>query len=170
MINAQFNGEKVSSNSEEAYSLYEKSRLGEKINNKIEYALVEALYLVSQQKMRVFAGKKELGFDALLKKMKRIDKKLEIKSQVFSDLRKKGYIVKTALKFGAEFRVYNKGVLPSQDHAKWIVYTAKESDILHWHEFAAKGRVAHSTKKSLLLAVVDEEGGINYYEVNWLKP
>ena len=170
MINAQFNGEKITSNSEEAYTLYEKSYLGEKINNRIEYALVEAVYLISSGKMKLFLGKKESNYDSLIKKLKKIDKKIEIKSSVFSDLRKKGYIVKTALKFGAEFRVYDRGVKPSEDHAKYIVYSVKENELLHWHEFAAKGRVAHSTKKSLLLAIIDEEGGINYYEVNWLKP
>ena len=108
--------------------------------------------------------------EQFIKKLKRLDKKIETKFSVFEDLRKKGYIVKTALKFGAEFRVYRKGVKPGQDHAKWILYTAKESDKLNWHEFTAKNRVAHSTKKNLLLAIVDEESDVTYYEVAWLKP
>ena len=44
----------------------------------------------------------------------------------FKDLRKKGYIVKTALKFGADFRVYEKGVKPGEDHAKWVVFPVHE--------------------------------------------
>ena len=35
---------------------------------------------------------------------------------------------------------------------------------------SAKNRVAHSTKKNLLLAIVDEEEVITYYEVRWLRP
>ncbi|MBU1252016.1 MAG: tRNA-intron lyase, partial [Nanoarchaeota archaeon] len=38
------------------------------------------------------------------------------------------------------------------------------------HDFSAKNRVAHSTKKNLLLAIVDEEGDVSYYEVRWVKP
>jgi tRNA-intron endonuclease len=89
---------------------------------------------------------------------------------VFKDLRQKGYVVKTALKFGAEFRIYEKGSKPGNKHAKWIVFAEHESKKLSWHEFSAKNRVAHSTKKNLLLAIVDEEADITYYEVKWLKP
>jgi tRNA-intron endonuclease len=85
-------------------------------------------------------------------------------------LRKIGYVVKTALKFGADFRVYDKGVKPGEDHAKWIVYPVKESDFITWYEFSAKNRVAHSTKKKLLIGVVDGESDVTYYEIAWRKP
>src|SRR3989338_9057270 len=76
----------------------------------------------------------------------------------------------TALKFGAEFRVYDKGYRPGAAHARWILYTAKEYEKLSWHDFAAKNRIAHSAKKNLLLAIVDDEGDVSYYEVSWLRP
>ena len=170
MIQAIFSGEKIYSTSPLAFSLYEKSRLGEKKNKRIEYSLVEALFLLSKNKIEIFSNNKPVTEEKLLKKLKRVDKKIETKFAVFEDLRRKGYIVKTALKFGAEFRVYTKGVKPGQDHAKWILYTAKESESLNWHDFSAKNRVAHSTKKNLLLALVDEEDDVTYYEVSWLKP
>ncbi|MDO8509045.1 MAG: tRNA-intron lyase [Nanoarchaeota archaeon] len=169
MIQAHYNGESVFSNSNEAFSLYEKSRLGEKIGGRIEYLHVEALFLIGERKMEVFYGKKKLGFNELIAKIKRKDKGVEGKLVVFSDLRKKGYIVKTALKFGAEFRVYERGVKPGEDHAKWIVYVVRENEQLKWHDFAGKNRIAHSTKKNLLVAIVDEERDISYYEVEWKK-
>ena len=170
MIQAIFSGEKIYSTSPEAFSLYEKSRFGEKRQRKIQYSTVEALYLLNNNKIEIFSNKKQLTEEQFTKKLKRADKKIETKYSVFEDLRKKGYIVKTALKFGAEFRVYTKGVKPGQDHAKWILYTTKESEKINWHEFSAKNRVAHSTKKNLLLAIVDEEEDVTYYEVAWLKP
>lgn len=170
MIQAKFSGTRIYSSSEEAFSLCEKSCFGEKKQGKIEYALVEALFLVSEGKMQVFSGNKPLNEEQLSKKLKKIDKKIEIKSIVFSDLRKKGYIIKTALKFGAEFRVYNKGYKPGESHARWILYTAKEHDSINWHDFAAKNRIAHSTNKSLLIGIVDEESDVSYYEVQWQKP
>ncbi|MBU0466171.1 MAG: tRNA-intron lyase [Nanoarchaeota archaeon] len=169
MIKGYFVGEKVSSTSPDAFSLYEKSRFGEKKRGKVEYASVEALYLVDNGKMDVVSGRKELDFDALLEKFKRKDKKIEVKFVVFGDLRKKGYVVKTALKFGAEFRVYDKGVKPGEDHARWVLYTVRENEQMNWHDFSAKNRVAHSTKKNLLLGIVDEEGDVTYYEVGWRK-
>jgi tRNA-intron endonuclease, archaea type len=170
MITAHLSGLRIVSTSEGAFSLYEKSQFGEKKSGRIEYSGVEAIFLVGRGRMTVVSGKKEISEDMLIRKIRRGDKKIELKSSVFSDLRKKGYIVKTALKFGAEFRVYSKGVKPGQDHAKWIVFVVSENEKVDWREFSAKNRVAHSTKKKLLLAVVDEEGDVIYYEVGWLKP
>ncbi len=169
MIKAQFSGDSVSSNFSEAFSLYERSRFGEKVGSKIEYLLVEALFLIETVKMEVFIGSKKLDFDDLMKKIKKIDKDIDTKYAVFSNLRKKGYIVKTALKFGAEFRVYDRGIKPGDDHAKWILYVVKENEVLKWHDFAAKNRIAHSTKKNLLVAIVDGEKDVSFYEVNWKR-
>ena len=105
MIKGYFVGEKVVSTSPVAFSLYEKSSFGEKKGKKIEYSSVEVLYLVSHGKMEVVVGSREIGEDALLRRFRRKDKKIEMKAVVFSDLRGKGHIAKTALKFGAEFRV-----------------------------------------------------------------
>jgi tRNA splicing endonuclease len=38
-----------------------------------------------------------------------------------------------------------------------------------WQDFASKNRIAHSTKKRLLIAVVDEENDVSYFEINWMK-
>lgn len=158
----------ISSNSSEAYTFNEKSFFGEKVGEKIQYTLSEALFLVEEGKMELFLGKKPIQKKELMKKLQRIDKRLEIKYPVFKDLRKKGYIVKTALKFGGDFRVYEKG--GGAEHSKWIVFVDYESKKLTWQEFSAKNRVAHSTNKRLLLAIVDEEGDVIYYEVKWIKP
>jgi tRNA-intron endonuclease, archaea type len=170
MITAYVSGSKISSNSEEAFSMHEKSRFGEKKDGKVEYSAVEALFLVSVKKMKAFLGKREVDLDFLMRKFKKDDKRIEIKFPVFSDLRKKGYVVKTALKFGAEFRVYKKGVRPGEDHALWILYPVKETESHSWYDFAAKNRVAHSAKKKLLIGVVDEEEDVSYYEVGWIRP
>ena len=45
MITAYLSGERIASGGEEAFSLYEKSRFGEKKKSKVEYSLAEALFL-----------------------------------------------------------------------------------------------------------------------------
>ena len=169
-IKAYLAGETVSSADSDAFSLYEKSRFGEISGEKIQYSIAEALYLVEKEKMEVFSNKKKISKKDFIEKCGKIDKKINVKYPVFKDLREKGYVIKTALKFGADFRVYDKGAKPGEEHAKWIVFTDHESKRLTWHEFSAKNRVAHSTKKNLLLAIVDEEGDVSYYEVRWIKP
>jgi tRNA-intron endonuclease, archaea type len=167
---AQISNNLVTSNDSEAFTLFEKSRFGEKMNGKIIYTLPEAMFLVDKNKIEILQKGKPLSKKEIEKKFNSIDKKFQIKYIVFKDLRENGYIVKTALKFGAEFRVYEKGFTPEEEHAKWIVFTEHESKKFSWHEFSAKNRIAHSTNKKLLLAIVDEEGDVTYYEVGWIKP
>lgn len=169
-IKAIFTGETVYSNTKEAVNLFGNARFGEMVEGKIQYSMQEAMLLVDEGKMDVYEKSKKLSQKKFLEKCKDTDKKFSTKYSVFKDLRKRGYIVKTALKFGADFRVYEKGKHPGQEHAKWILYPVKENDTLTWHDFSAKNRVAHSTKKNLLIAIVDDEGDITYYEVAWTRP
>jgi tRNA-intron endonuclease len=171
LIQSLLLGDLINSNSIDAFSLQQKSFLGEKIDNKIQYSIAEAYYLVDKNKMEVLDGKgKPITKENLKRKFQKMDRKFKTKYPVFKDLRDKGYIVKTALKFGAEFRVYPKGSKPGGKHSKWIVFTDSESGNINWHDFSSKNRVAHSTKKNLLLAIVDEESDVTYYEVKWTKP
>ncbi len=170
MITAHLSHNAITSNEQEALSLNEKSSWGEKKQGLIEYSMIEAIALAHDKKMRVLSGKKELPESSLLKKARKSDKRISIKLPAFIDLRKRGYIVKTALKFGAEFRVYDKGVRPGQDHAAWLFFPVKENETLTWYDFAAKSRVATSTKKKLLLGIVDDEGDVTYYQTEWIRP
>lgn len=169
-IQAHILGSSISSNSQDAFSLYRKSYFGEPAGEKIQYSLPEALFLAERGKMKVFYKKKLLPFKELMKKAYFSDKRINIKYPVFRNLREKGYVVKTALKFGADFRIYERGSKPGERHARWIVFADHESGRFTWHEFSAKNRVAHSTKKALLLAIVDEEGDVSYYECSWVRP
>ena len=170
MITAHISSDRIHATSPEAFALYEKSRFGEKINNRIEYSWFEALFLESKKQMEIHSNNKYLAQEQLIKKAKKHDKRIETKFTLFKNLREKGYIVKTALKFGADFRIYKKGVKPGEDHALWLAYAVRESEPHTWHDFAAKNRVAHSTKKKLLIGIVDDENDVTYYEISWIKP
>lgn len=169
-IKATLSAERVTSNSSQAFQLHESSRLGEKVEGKIQYSFAEVLYLMNKGKMDVFLKKKKLSSEKFMEQASEREPNFIIRYRVFSNLRDRGYIVKTALKFGADFRVYEKGFKPGEEHAKWIVFPVTESSVMTWHEFAAKNRVAHSTKKNLLIAIVDDEGDVTFYEVKWLRP
>ena len=168
-IPVQLVGEILSTNESDAIQLQKKSSFGEFVNGKVQYSLSEGLYLLKKARIEIFQRGKKISFNELIVRFKRIDNKIQLKYPVFKDLRDKGYVVKTALKFGADFRVYPKGKKPGKEHAKWIVFVEHESKGLKWHEFSAKNRVAHSTKKKLLLALLDEESKPTYYEVSWIR-
>lgn len=157
--------------SDAAREFYAKSRFGSMQRGGIvKLGLLEACYLVEQEKITVRERKKELSVERLLQKGRRLDKSFPVKYAVFRDLRGRGYLVKTALKFGGDFRVYDKGVHPGVEHAKWVVFAVHESKGLTWHDFSAKNRVAHSTRKNLLIGVVDDEDEVSYWEVSWVRP
>ena len=170
-VDAKFYGGNVLTEaSNEARELYNKNRFGALKRNNVILSLFEAFYLIEKDRLVIKEGKKQISEDTFLRKARKQIKNFQIKYAVFKDLRDRGYIVKTALKFGAEFRVYDKGVQPGQDHAKWIVFPVHESGHLTWHDFSAKNRVAHSTKKHLLIGVVDDEESVTYYVCSWLRP
>jgi len=169
-IEAHLTGGSISSNFSEAFSLHKKSSFGEPVGEKVQYSFSEALYLVEAKRIEIFQKKDKLAFKELFSKLQKLDKRIGIKYPVFKSLRERGYVVKTALKFGADFRVYDKGSKPGKKHAKWVTFCDRESKYFTWHDFSAKNRVAHSTKKNLLLAIVDDEEDVSYYEVSWIKP
>ncbi len=166
-------GERViTESSDDARELYNQSRFGTLTDSgKVELSLLEALYLMEKGKLeaRTESGR-EMQFEAYVRKARKVEPNFWIRYVVFKDMRNRGYIIKTALKFGADFRVYDRGIKPGEDHAKWIVFPVHEASVFTWHEFSAKNRVAHSTKKRLLLAIVDDESDVTYYQVNWTRP
>ncbi len=163
-------GKIVVSSDLEAKHLYGKGSFGELTEDNIQYSLVEALYLLTKGLIKVFDGKKSMDSGAFLRQASKLEPEFYTRYVVFKDMRNRGYTIKTALKFGADFRVYDKGVKPGQDHAKWILYPVSEGSTMTWQDFAAKNRVAHSTKKRLLIGVVDNEGDVTYYEISWQRP
>jgi tRNA-intron endonuclease len=158
--------------SDESRELYNQSRYGTLLDNgKLQLSLLEALFLIEKNKIDVKDSRnKLLDFEQFLKRATKLEPNFWIRYCVFKDMRDRGYIIKTALKFGADFRVYDRGVKPGEDHARWIIYPVHEGATLTWYEFAAKNRVAHSTKKRLMMGIVDDEGDVTYYEIKWLKP
>ena len=158
--------------SDVARELYNQSRYGTiSDDGKVELSLLESLYLFERGRLEIKSSSgRKISFEGFVKKARKVEPNFWIRYCVFKDLRNRGYIVKTALKFGADFRVYDRGVKPGEDHAKWIVYPVHEGSTLTWYEFSAKNRVAHSTKKRLLMGIVDDENDVTYYVVRWLRP
>ena len=161
----------LTENSNEARLLFDKSTYGEVMRSgQVQLSFVEALYLVEKDKIEIVLNDSVVGFVDLLNKFKEKEDNVWVRFCTYKDLRDRGYLVKTALKFGADFRVYDKGIKQGEDHSKWIVFAVSENKSLTWQEYAGKNRVAHSTKKRLMIAIVDDEGDVSYYENSWIRP
>ena len=152
----------------ENHSIYDRYRLGEieKQNKKIVLSIYEALYAVEKGKLIIMKNDKEIKNDEIIKLNEKKDKSFLIKYAVFKDLRNKGYIPKSGLKFGADFRLYEK---KRSKHSRWLIKIMKENEKLNLIDIIARNRIAHSTAKELVIAVVDREGDITYISVRWMK-
>ena len=172
-VKAYFSKERVlTESSDSGRELYNQSRYGELLEDgRVHLSLIEALYLIEKKKLLVYDSRnKSIDFEALLKKSQKVEPNFWVRYCVYKDIRNRGYIIKTALKFGADFRIYDRGVKPGEDHARWVVFPVHEGSSLTWYEFSAKNRVAHSTKKRLLIGCVDNEGDVTYWEIRWIRP
>lgn len=162
----------LTESSDNAREFYNQSRYGELLDDgRVQLSLIESVYLLEKKRLIAYDQRnKPVGFEKFLKKAQKFEPNFWVRYCVYKDIRNRGYIIKTALKFGADFRIYDRGVKPGEDHARWVVFPVHEGSVLTWYEFAAKNRVAHSTKKRLLIGIVDAENDVTYYEIKWLRP
>ena len=91
---------------------------------------------------------------------------------VYEDWRLRGYVMKSGFKFGTHFRIYFPGASPVRSEEEWMhskhvihVFPRKHKQIIS--EWARAIRVAHSVKKTFILAI---PGKRSQAKVNVKKP
>ncbi len=127
---------------------------------------VEALYLLENKRIMITQNRKEMKFKELISTLGNSDNDLDLKYIVYKDLRSKGYVVRTGFKFGACFRVYEKGIRVGEGRSHMLVYPVPEEKKTSIAEIRSMIRLSHSVKKSMLFAVVDGEGEVTYIKMN----
>ncbi|MEM3075901.1 MAG: tRNA-intron lyase, partial [Candidatus Bilamarchaeaceae archaeon] len=91
---------------------------------------------------------------------------------VYEDWRARGYVVKTGFKFGTHFRIYFPGASPVKEgdewvHSKHVIHVFSRRNKLLISEWARAIRVAHSVKKTFILAIPGKKTEI---KINPKKP
>jgi tRNA-intron lyase len=81
--------------------------------------------------------------------------------EVYEDWRLRGFVLKTGFKFGTHFRLYFPGASPARGNSEWIhskhvVHCFPRASKLLISEWARAIRVAHSVKKTFVLAIPGE--------------
>lgn len=158
-------GKIIVKNKKDIGRLYDKSYLGEKVNNKrLNLTLIEGLFLLSKNKIKVLNEKNtEITFNSLLKKAAKYINRLETKYLTFKDLRERGALVRIEKK--------HKKIdffLPKENSGNkkdcFIVTIPERKKI----KIDAIKRLANKARKNdadLWLAIIDEESDITYYKV-----
>lgn len=165
-----------------AIVLYDQSGFGKPLPetepNRLELELVEALYLVEKKRLKVRkrGRKKALSFKELLAIATEMVSQFHPQFVVFRDLRNRGYLVKTGYKFGAHFRVYERGVKLKRgpkaphEHTKFVVHCVPEEAAFSLPEMSRAVRLAHNIRATFVWAVVDKENDVTYYIIQRLTP
>lgn len=166
MITFELSGEKFYSEEIEAFDLHSKSKYGIKQEDRIILSFPEALYLLNEDKIEIRSNKNELGFDDVLERGDEAEKDLMERYLVFKDLRERGYIVKSGLKYGSHFRAYRGNM---KDHAPYIIQVIPQNRKISPIKITGDVRVARSVRKNLIYAFVDEDNSVVYYNLSWEK-
>jgi len=138
----------------------------------LELSLIEALYLLEKNLLNVYA-QGESGLTRLTPEqlysigLERVNRFRELYA-VYKDLRERGFVVRRGLKFGCDYLVYRHG--PGIDHAPYGVQVYSVDESTDPIEIVRMGRLLHSVRKKLIIAVVDSESRINYLLFGWWKP
>ncbi|MFX1576626.1 MAG: tRNA-intron lyase [Promethearchaeota archaeon] len=135
-----------------------------------QLSFFEALHLLRKGKIDVYLDESNapLKEKALVAVAEKQHKDFSRKYQVYEDLRKRGFIVRPGLKFGADFAVYRHG--PGIDHSLFIVEVIAKSDEISAIEVVRAGRLATSVRKRFVLATATETGKVRYFVFSWIKP
>ncbi len=86
---------------------------------------------------------------------------------VYENWRNRGYVVKTGFKFGTHFRIYFPGASPVRTEEKWmhsrhVIHVFPRKHKLLISEWARAIRVAHSVKKTFILAIPGKKTPIKF--------
>ena len=131
-------------------------------------SLYESLYLCKRGVLRPVIQGKAVTCDELASYARNQIPDFDVKYLVYENLRDRGYIVRSGLKFGADFAVYEIG--PGYEHAPYVVLIAKRGTEMDPISIVRIGRVSHSVRKKTVLAIVDPETkSVNYLVFKWVK-
>jgi len=154
-------GDKVRLGIQALPELYEQGYFGRPVGRGLELSLVEAAYLLDRSRIRVLDGEREMDYPSLFQAASSLEKGFEFRYVVYKDLRERGYYVQPGR---PDFRVYPRGGHPGKGPAEFYVLVISERMPLPLQQVLPPVRLAGQMRKKLMLAIVDEESDITFYE------
>ncbi len=143
-------------------SLYEQSGFGRPLKGGIRLSPVEAVYLIYRGRIEIPGH----NFDTLLVHFSE-DVHFLRSFMVYRDLRERGYVVQTGPQ---DFRVFRRGEKPGKGESLYMVRVLSERDLIDFTSVRNDVRATANMRKIHVLAVVDDEFELTYYEVKIQKP
>jgi len=149
--------------------LHSKSSFGRIVNQgKLEISLLEAAFLLDEDKIKIKKGEKYIVFEEIVKKAAEKIPRFDILYTVFKDLRKRGChvnIFDEIKKTDFDFLIPNK-----KDDVNYYVACFSERSYINIKKVKKLIEKAERKKGFLWFTIVDEEGDITYYDTKKLNP
>jgi tRNA-intron endonuclease len=131
---------------------------------------MEGLYLQEKGIIKVLdqLTGKTVSKRSLKKIASEFDENFEDRYEVYKDLRERGYVVTSGIKFGCDFAVYKQG--PGIDHAPFMIQVRRPEDRVSATDIVRAGRLATTVRKRFILAIRRPKlNRIDYLMFRWWK-
>jgi tRNA-intron endonuclease len=138
-------------------TLLEQSGYGRETDEGLQLTPEEALYLVARGRIEVA----DHDFDSLLGIFASSPDFIR-RFLVYRDIRERGYVIQPGPQ---DFRVFRRGEKPGTGRSQYLLRVIPERQLIDFGGVAGEAQTASHMRKKYLLAVVDEEGELTYYEV-----
>ena len=142
-------------------SLYDQSGYGRPEGECLRLSPQETLYLLHRQKIEVPG----YTFESLFAEFGEQPGFLR-SFLVYRDLRERGYVVQTG---PHDFRVFRRGERPGKGESLYLVRVLSERDPIRFGKLIEEVVASKNMRKQYVLAVVDDEDELTYYEIKLPK-
>lgn len=142
-------------------TLYEQSGYGRPEAGGLRLSPQEALYLLHRQKIEIPGS----TFDTLFSEFSNQPTFLR-SFLVYRDLRERGYVVQAG---PHDFRVFRRGEKPGKGESLYLVRVLSERDPIRFGRLIEEVVASKNMRKQYVLAVVDDEDELTYYEIKLPK-
>jgi tRNA-intron endonuclease, archaea type len=142
-------------------TLYEQSGYGRPETDGLRLSQQEALFLVHRRKIEV----PDYTFDTLFARFAE-EPSFMRSFLVYRDLRERGYVVQAG---PHDFRVFRRGEKPGKGESLYLVRVLSERDPIQFEKLIGEVTASRNMRKQYVLAVVDDEEELTYYEIKLQK-
>lgn len=126
-------------------------------NGNLRLDAKEALYLIARGKLEV----EGYDFDKLLSECSKTPGFLR-NFIVYRDIRERGYVITTGPQ---DFRIFPRGQKPGKGQSRYLMRVISERDPIDFSAVLADAKASANMRKQFVLAVLDDEHELTYYEI-----
>ena len=128
----------------------------------------EAFLLLERGKIEIIKNGEKISSKDFIRTFGNIIKDFWENYLVFSDIRRRGYVVKEGISQDIVFSIYPRGENPQEAPPKYYIIKVYEGAPLKLDALRESTKISRISKKTLIIAVLDRQGDVTYYKTSRL--